>query len=331
MTEFEVILKHYNLLESTQKYKIVCPFHADVNASMMVNVSDNYWHCFGCEKSGDGKALVKEFEQCTDLKAMMIIKQITKGTKITTFSKHDNDVHIDFDHLKRRAEDYYFNLKTTDWSEDSHERDYLLNRGLTEDILHRSRAKQTFNDSYPIIFPITDNGKFAGWVSRTTTKSIEEKRKYLYNEGFRRKQTLAGRYKSGSVFIVEGYFDYLKLRQFGEDNAVAILGWKITDEQVKKLKDSGVKTVISALDNDECGRKGTQYLKNFFNVIEFKYPPFIENECLLFAKDIGEMSHEYFKKAKELTINEWYLRLNKKRNKQKRRVKKEDSLCEKGW
>ena len=39
-----------------------------------------------------------------------------------------------------------------------------------------------------------DNGKFKGWVCRTTDKDIEKKRKYLYNKGFRRAETLVGSY-----------------------------------------------------------------------------------------------------------------------------------------
>ena len=51
----------------------------------------------------------------------------------------------------------------------------------------------------------------------------------------------------------------------------------------------GITHVISALDNDECGRKGTAYLKNFFNVTPFQYPT-----CV---KDAGEMSQEQFNTA----------------------------------
>ena len=78
----------------------------------------------------------------------------------------------------------------------------------------------------------------------------------------------------------------LKFRKFGLKNVVAILGWKITAEQIAKLKEKGITTVISALDADECGNKGTNYLKGFFEVVRFQYPKGI--------KDAGDMDQEQF-------------------------------------
>ena len=83
--------------------------------------------------------------------------------------------------------------------------------------------------------------------------------------------------------------DRLKFAQFGIDNVVAILGWKITSDQICKLKAKGIEYVISALDNDECGRKGTLYLKQHFKVVRFAY--------LKGVKDAGEMNEEIFGKC----------------------------------
>lgn len=78
----------------------------------------------------------------------------------------------------------------------------------------------------------------------------------MYNEGFSRATTLCGTYTKGKVVVIcEGYMDMLKFKQFGLKNVVAILGWKITAEQIAKLKKAGITHVISALDNDECGKK----------------------------------------------------------------------------
>ena len=81
----------------------------------------------------------------------------------------------------------------------------------------------------------------------------------------------------------------LKLRQFGLKNVVAILGWKITADQIAKLKAKNITHVISALDSDECGRKGTAYLKNFFEVTEFQYPKGV--------KDAGDLNKIQFDRA----------------------------------
>ena len=91
--------------------------------------------------------------------------------------------------------------------------------------------------------------------------------------------------------------DRLKFVQFGEDNVVAILGWKMSSDQIRKLKEKGVKTIISALDNDPCGRKGTAFLREHFNVVRFRY--------LKGIKDPGEMSEELFDKMYKKTMNDF--------------------------
>ena len=89
--------------------------------------------------------------------------------------------------------------------------------------------------------------------------------------------------------------DYLKFSSFGLKNVVAILGWKITSEQISKLKEKGIKKIISALDNDECGIKGTEYLKKYFEVVRFDYDSDV--------KDAGEMNKALFNKMMYRTNN----------------------------
>jgi DNA primase len=175
----------------------------------------------------------------------------------------------------------------------------MKKRGYNEKALNDCNAKVTYNNSYPIIFPMLDNGKFKGWVCRTTNKEVEKKRKYLYNAGFSRATTLVGDYGNADyLFVVEGYMDRLRFLQNGyKENVVAILGWKMSKEQQNKIKKAGIKYIISALDNDECGEKGTRYLKSIFpNVIRFKHIKGI--------KDTGEMSDEKFRKAYNYTMKE---------------------------
>jgi len=196
------------------------------------------------------------------------------------------------------AYDYFYGLKTIDWgNEESPIKEYMLNRGFTVQSLNKTKAKLTYNEAYPIIFPMLDLGEFKGWVCRTNLKSVEQKRKYLYNTGFSRRNTLVGDYNSEVVILVEGYMDRLKLLQLGLHKVAAILGWKITEQQISKLKKQGVKHVISALDNDTCGEKGTQYLKKFFNVIRFQYPEGV--------KDPGDLNKNNFAIALQRTKKEF--------------------------
>lgn len=289
------VLHYYNY--PSDEEKIVCPFHDDIYPSMQVNYSSGSCFCYGCQKSYDTLSFVKQFEkQSDDLKACIKLAKIMKSKDVSKIKAKQTTIkRADNKQLLTEAEDYYFNLGSVNWkTEQSDEVKYMVARGFKRETLNMCKAKYTYNKSYPLVFPMFDNGEFKGWVCRTTLKTIEKRRKYLYNEGFSRATTLCGHYSKGkTVVICEGYMDMLKFRQFGLKNVVAILGWKITAEQIAKLKAKGITEVISALDSDECGRKGTAYLKNFFNVTEFQYPKGV--------KDAGDLDEKQFKLSFEKT------------------------------
>lgn len=315
--ELAKVLWYYNLIPdvSSLSQKIICPFHADINPSMIVNFEDGSFFCFGCNLSGNAIKFVKLIEaqnnKLNDLQAYKKYIQILKSNKCS-------DIKLDKALIKQKplqrdlyneAYDYYHGLKKVNWEdsgtpEDKEVQDvkaYMTNRGFTPEALNKCKAKVTYNHSYGLIFPMLDNGKFKGWVCRTMLKAVEAKRKYLYNEGFSRANTLVGNYgKQDYVIVVEGYMDRLKFVQFGEDNVVAILGWKMSLQQIQKLKKAGITRIISALDNDSCGKRGTKFLKQHFDVTRFTY--------LKGVKDPGDMTQEVFNKMFRRTM----LKYNKK-------------------
>lgn len=273
---------------------------------MVINLDEGSWFCFGCNLSGDAYKFVRLMEQkyngldeLQSYKKYLYILRSDKcsGIKFVKHKKKQKGFRRD---LYNQAYDYYHGLRKVNWMDSDESevvaaKEYMTKRGFTPDVLNKCRAKVTYNKSYSIVFPMIDNGKFKGWVCRTTNKDIEKKRKYLYNEGFRRAHTLVGDYgKNRYVFVVEGYMDRLKFVQFGEDNVVAILGWKMSEDQIKKLKDAGVDTVISALDNDTYGKKGTEFLKKHFSVFRFRY--------LKGIKDPGEMTEDLFDRMYKKTM-----------------------------
>ena len=306
-TKLAKVLWYYNLIPGTESLsqKIVCPFHKDVNPSMIVNFEDGSWFCFGCGLAGDAVKFVKLMESkyngLNDLQAYKKYLQILKSKKCSDIKlgvniktrKEDRDLY-------NEAYDYYHGLRTVDWNDSDESevldaKQYMMKRGFSPSTLKKCKATVTYNRNYGIIFPMLDNGKFKGWVCRTMVKAVEEKRKYLYNEGFSRATTLVGTYGSKDyVFVVEGYMDRLKFIQFGEENVVAILGWKMSQQQIQKLKSKGITKVISALDNDTCGKRGTKYLEAYFEVTRFSY--------LKGVKDPGEMTQESFSKMLKRTM-----------------------------
>ena len=294
------VLHYYGLIGSDEaEQKIICPFHEDVNPSMMVNLQDGKYYCFGCAENGNAQKFVRTMEQ--KLNGLNDLESEIKFRKIL---KTSQNLHLNFKRSKKyknseqtfltMAEDYYYCLSKTNWFDKSDDvsevANYMLGRGFKRSTLNLIGAKLTYNKQYPIIFPVLDNGEFKGYVCRTTSKEVEKKRKYLYNEGFSRATTVVGTYHSRTAVVVEGYMDMLKLIQFGEKNAVALFGWKATENQIEKLKKAGVSQLIVATDNDEYGIKGYNYLRKFFKTKRFYFPDNV--------KDIGEMTKEMYAKCK---------------------------------
>lgn len=295
---------YYGLINdvSQNECKIICPFHGDINPSMKINLVDGSFYCFGCTKSGRAFDFVKYANpKLDDLQALKEYHRILKSKKVDYIHVKQRKVKARKDDKQSldEAHDYYFGLRTVDWQHDTEDEveecyQYMKQRGFNASILNKAKAKVTYNKSYPIIFPMFDNGKFKGWVCRTNDPEVAKKRKYLYNKGFSRASTLVGNYSNTkTVVLVEGYMDCLKMRMFGIHKVAAVLGWKVTAEQVKKLKNEGVEHVISALDNDEYGIKGTEYLKKFFRVSRWQY----EKGC----KDAGDMDKKSFERMKKRT------------------------------
>lgn len=309
-TELAKVLWYYNLLYSTGqlKQKIVCPFHEDANPSLLVDLTEGTWHCFGCGLSGNAQRFTmlmeNKYHKLNDLQAMRKYFAILKSEKcsdirITAKAKANLPTKKE---LYAEAYDFYHGLRKVDWAHDEIDevleiKQYMAERGFTPETLNLARCKVTYQWAYSMVFPILDNGKFKGWVSRTIRKQVEEKRKYLYNTGFSRATTCCGEYGSENyVFVVEGYMDRLKFVQFGITNVVALLGWKMSDQQEQKLKAAGITYIISALDNDTCGKRGTEYLKTVagFQVIRWHY--------LKGIKDPGDMDKQSFKRMYNKTM-----------------------------
>lgn len=314
------VLWYYNLVYDTNslKQKIICPFHSnDINPSLLVDTLDNRWFCFGCQLGGNAEAFVRlmerKYNNLNDLQSYRKYLQILKSKKCSNIKIDKNRIQKikrPKKQLYNESYDYYHGLKKIDWKYDQsdeveHAYNYMYKRGYSVETLSKVGAKITYNKSYGLIFPMFDNWKFKGWVCRTMDKEIEKKRKYLYNDGFQRANTLVGTYgMKDYVIVVEGYMDRLRFVEYGlDDNVVAILGWKMSQQQEQKLRDAGVKHIISCLDNDDCGRKGTLYLKSIFtpsNVLRWSYIKGI--------KDPGEMSRGQFDKMYKRTMDQYKIK-----------------------
>lgn len=293
---FIAVLKYYGIFEDQELYKIVCPFHGDLNPSMQINLNKSFFYCYGCGIHGSTFELVKAFEPTLNTfeayrKVSEIVKGNTGAKNIAASAEPSFKSKASYREGIGLARDFYYNLPKTNWfkvDEDAFGiKMYMNKRGFKTSTLNKAQAKATYNKLYPIVFPMFDNGVFRGYVMRTDDPNVEGERKYMYNKGFKRRITLPGDYKYHTVVLVEGFLDMLKAKQIGIKYVVAVLGWKLTGEQLEKLKKAGVKTIICALDNDDAGNKGYKYLKRVCSINKLKLHRLRYPKSM---KDMGDVS-----------------------------------------
>ena len=69
----DVIGSYTKLERRGYTYWACCPFHHEKTPSFAVNAADRYFHCFGCGKTGDVIAFVKEYENIDFQQAVQIL------------------------------------------------------------------------------------------------------------------------------------------------------------------------------------------------------------------------------------------------------------------
>lgn len=306
------VLQHYGLIDQAEMsdlFKVVCPLHEDVFASMQIDLSRGTYYCYGCGAHGEAPELIRGIEGVNDLVSYIMLEKIIGGSLKSKPLVIRASTRESSEELLEQAKLYFYSLQKPSWK--SIKNSYMHRRGFNSKVLELADVRINSNSNYGIAMPMKEMGRFKGYVLRATSEVADQNRKYLYNKGFSRRDTLVGDFNHSSVIVCEGYMDWLKLLQFGQSGAAAILGWKATEQQMAKLKQYTTR-IISALDNTPTGRRGTTFLREKgFEVVRFKFPPNI--------KDPGDLDQLSFNKAWSDTIRE----IRKRKDYQKWQVKEQ--------
>jgi DNA primase len=121
----------------------LCPFHEERTPSFGVNPYDKVYHCFGCQASGDAFTFVMETEGLDFAGALEALAD-RFGVQLETEAEDPEAAarrqrHERLRALLGRAADYYARF-LWESAEAAAARDYLLGRGLGEDILREFRV-----------------------------------------------------------------------------------------------------------------------------------------------------------------------------------------------
>lgn len=134
----DVIGEVVSLSRSGRHYLGLCPFHKEKTPSFNVIEDRQFFHCFGCGKSGDVFKFVEEYRQVPFLESVEILAE-KAGMAVNIASQrqdysprvsaHQQLIAIHEDALKF----YHAVLMTTTVGQKA--RNYLYNRGMTDELL----------------------------------------------------------------------------------------------------------------------------------------------------------------------------------------------------
>ena len=133
----DVLGEYIRLEKAGANWKAACPFHNEKTPSFMVSEEKQFWHCFGCQKSGDIFTFVMEME---GLEFGDALKQLAEkaGVKLKSYNpKKTEEKNRTLEILELAAKFYEIQL----WKGEGQTKilKYLRERGLQDETIKEFR------------------------------------------------------------------------------------------------------------------------------------------------------------------------------------------------
>lgn len=261
----------------------VCPFHCEKTASLAVQSDDNFFHCFGCGRSGNIYTWIQLTEHLTFDQAVQKVANITNSdindyveSESMSFYKLLNRLN----NKKRTMVERTILDIDTDYNQKY--KDEIPQEWLDEGISAETMKKYEIRiDPYSnrIVYPVRDaNFQMVGVKGRTRFKDYKALgiMKYMNYNKLKILDYFTGMMqaaddvkKSGEIIIVEGLKSVMKLDQWGFHNVVSAETSTLNEYQIELLIKMQVKNVVIAFDKDVKLKKiqdCVKLLKKFTNV-----------------------------------------------------------------
>lgn len=132
----EIIGEVISLQKSGRNFLGLCPFHGEKTPSFNVVEDKQFYHCFGCGRSGDVFKFIEEYQQVNFADAVRILAErlgIQMATPVQSSVQPRLPHQNLYDMHEKAARFYHAILMTTKMGEEA--RNYLYKRGLTDDVL----------------------------------------------------------------------------------------------------------------------------------------------------------------------------------------------------
>ncbi len=86
----DVVSRFVNIKKSGKNFKGCCPFHNEKSPSFFVTPDKNFFHCFGCQESGDSLTFVKKINNLEFIDAVKNLAEIVgKPVEYENYSQED--------------------------------------------------------------------------------------------------------------------------------------------------------------------------------------------------------------------------------------------------
>ena len=266
---FEQVLAHYDLTftGSGRELRGRCPFHTDRKPSMRVNLDKKVFHCFGCQAKGNILDFVAALEEVPLREAALRLQELFQVE-----SEAATQAQVAAGPPETSAGDtpnppLAFQLKGI-----VSDHPYLRKRGITPET-----AGEFGVGFFPgkgsmagrVVIPIHDE---AGQLVAYAGRAIDDTEpRYKLPAKFQKSRVLFNLHRvlasigtpSGTnpvtpIFIVEGFFDCMKMAQAGFSSTVALMGCALAPEQGRLLEP--FREVALVLDGDEAGQRAAEEL-----------------------------------------------------------------------
>ena len=287
----ELISQYVNLKKSGRNFIGLCPFHSEKTPSFSVSEEKGLFHCFGCKASGNSITFVMKYNNFDFVQAVQYLcekynvefeQKEVKGRKeilslnevfmnIAKRKLYSGKHKFALEYLNQRGFDteildvFDIGFVPEDIDIKTFFSEFTTNELFDSGIFYRRGKDIKIRFSNRILIPIKgENGKVLGFSGRIIEKGehykyvnspetkVFKKREVLFN------LNLAKDYikKEGNVYIVEGYFDVMRMYGNGYKNCVSPMGTSFTSSQVSLLKRFADEGVV-IFDGDDAGFKAS--------------------------------------------------------------------------
>lgn len=133
----DVISEVTPLTKAGRHYLGLCPFHKEKTPSFNVVEDKQFYHCFGCGKSGDVFRFLEDTQQISFIEAVQRVAErsdIDLGLSVTTSQRKKTSPHQPLYDINGEATSFYHAILMTT-TQGQQARQYLADRGLTEELL----------------------------------------------------------------------------------------------------------------------------------------------------------------------------------------------------